>query len=75
MDRCLSISVQQLWENKEIELTVKYGANKVAMFWPYFNSVDSALFVKRTHLFLSNQQALKVMFDHLLLVLSVFFHF
>ena len=47
MDRCPSISVQQLWENKEIELTVKYGAKQVAIFWPDFNSVESALFVKK----------------------------
>jgi len=40
-------SIQQMWERKEIELVSKYDERVVAMYWPDFYSVDSALFVRK----------------------------
>jgi len=39
-----SISIKKLYDEKEVELTLKYDTKQVAKYWPQFDSVDSAFF-------------------------------
>jgi hypothetical protein len=39
-----TLSIKKLYDEKELELTIKYGAKDVAKYWPQFDSVDSAFF-------------------------------
>ena len=36
-----------MYDQKEIELTVKYGIRLVATYWPEFESIESGMFKKR----------------------------
>jgi hypothetical protein len=39
-----TLSIKKLYDEKEVELTIKYDAKQVAKYWPQFDSVDSAFF-------------------------------
>ena len=45
-----TLSIKNMYDQKEIDLTVKYGSFLVAKYWPEYESRDSALFKKKTKL-------------------------
>lgn len=43
-------SIKNIYNQKEIELTIKYGSQLVAKHWPEFDSKDSGLFKRKNKL-------------------------
>ena len=42
-----TVSIQSIWEDKQVKLTLIYGERLVAKYWPDLHSIDIALYVRK----------------------------